>query len=187
MFVAIPWFLGMVFGNVRKLGQIAPSMTRTVLAPFMVWMANQNIANIAREMIAIYEPQNPQLALASTGNDAWWITPVAPFRAMTMETMKKLMATMDMDSLQVRPMAIILLANSHVAALKASDIQYAMKLITLRLVSIISRYRWKTLPPFPSMSWNRIKILVRPSGVSFCECRFRAVDLEGRELPLHLE
>lgn len=56
---------------VRKLGQMAPNMTRTVLAPFIVWIANQKMARIALDTIAIYEPRNPQLALARTGNGAW--------------------------------------------------------------------------------------------------------------------
>jgi hypothetical protein len=51
--VSMPWSAGMWFFIVRNDGQIAPSITRTVLAPFMVWMANQKIARIAREMIAI--------------------------------------------------------------------------------------------------------------------------------------
>ena len=51
------------------------------------------------------------------------MTPVAPLKAITIETMKKLTATMDIDSRHVRPMAIILLANCHVAALNASEIQ----------------------------------------------------------------
>lgn len=42
---------------------------------------------------------------------------------MTIETMKKATATMEMDSRHVRPMAMMLLANCHVAALKASEIQ----------------------------------------------------------------
>jgi hypothetical protein len=57
---------------------MAPSMTRTVLAPFMVWIANQKMARMARDMIAMYEPQKPQLARERTGKEAWYITPVAP-------------------------------------------------------------------------------------------------------------
>jgi hypothetical protein len=51
--VSMPWDAGIWFGRVRKEGQIAPSMTRTVLAPFMVWMANQKMARMARDMIAM--------------------------------------------------------------------------------------------------------------------------------------
>ena len=52
VFVAIPWLAGIVFFMVRKLGQIAPSMTRTVLAPFMVCIAYQKRAKMQREMMA---------------------------------------------------------------------------------------------------------------------------------------
>ena len=51
--VSIPWDSGMWLGRVRKEGQIAPIITRTVLAPFMVWIANQKMARIAREMMAM--------------------------------------------------------------------------------------------------------------------------------------
>lgn len=52
VFVVMPSDLGMLFLSVKNEGHIAPSMTRTVFAPFMVWMANQKMARIAREMIA---------------------------------------------------------------------------------------------------------------------------------------
>jgi hypothetical protein len=45
---------------------------------------------------------------------------------MTKDMIKKDMATMARDSRQLSPTAMMLLANCHVAALKASDIQYAM-------------------------------------------------------------
>ena len=38
-----------------------------------------------------------------TGKGTWWRTPIAPFRAMTKEIMKKARATMPRDSRQVRP------------------------------------------------------------------------------------
>jgi hypothetical protein len=44
--------------------------------------------------------------------------------------MKKLRATIPKLSLHVKPTAMIPAANCHVAALKASEIQYAMKLVT---------------------------------------------------------
>jgi hypothetical protein len=42
---------------------------------------------------------------------------------MTMEMMKKLSATIPIDSRHERPTAMMPAANCHVAALKASDIQ----------------------------------------------------------------
>jgi hypothetical protein len=69
-------------------------------------------------MMATYEPQKPQEARARTGNGAWWITPIAPLSAMTKEMRKKARATMPRDSRQVRPMAMMLEANCHVAALR---------------------------------------------------------------------
>jgi hypothetical protein len=53
VFVVMPCDSGIWFFSVRKDGQIAPSITRTVLAPFMVWMANQKMARMAREMMAM--------------------------------------------------------------------------------------------------------------------------------------
>lgn len=53
VFVVIPCDSGIWFFNVRKEGQIAPSITRIVLAPFIVWMANQKIARMAREIMAM--------------------------------------------------------------------------------------------------------------------------------------
>ena len=44
---------------------------------------------------------------------------MAPLRAMTKEMMKKARATMPRDSRQVRPIAMMLDANCHVAALEA--------------------------------------------------------------------
>jgi hypothetical protein len=128
--VSIPCDSGIVFLSVRNDGQMAPIITRTVLAPFMVWIAYQNMARMAREMIATYEPQKPQDALAMTGNGMWWSTPMAPLKAMTIETIKKLSATMPSDSRQVSPTATMPAANCHVAALKASEIQYAMNDVT---------------------------------------------------------
>lgn len=52
-----------------------------------------------------------------------------------MEMMKKLSATTAMLSRHVSPTAITLAPNCHVAALKASDIQYAMKLVTPHFLS----------------------------------------------------
>lgn len=49
--------------------------------------------------------------------------------------MKKLKATMPTLSRQVRPKATMEAPNCHVAALNASDIQYAMKLATPHLRS----------------------------------------------------
>lgn len=51
--VAIPSPSGISFLRVRNEGQMAPSITRTVFAPFMVWMANQKMARIARDMMAM--------------------------------------------------------------------------------------------------------------------------------------
>ena len=51
----------------------------------------------------------------------------------TQEMMKKLSATMPKLSRQVNPTAIMPAANCQVAALKASEIQYAMKLVTPHL------------------------------------------------------
>lgn len=53
-----------------------------------------------------------------------------PSSLTTMEMMKKLRATMAMLSRHVRPRATTDAPNCHVAALKASEIQYAMKLVT---------------------------------------------------------
>lgn len=47
-----------------------------------------------------------------------------------MEMMKKLTATTAMLSRHVSPTAMTLAPNCQVAALKASEIQYAMKLVT---------------------------------------------------------
>lgn len=66
-------------------------------------MANQNMARIARDMMATYEPQNPHEARARTGKGTWWITPMAPLSAMTKDIMKKARATMPRDSRHVRP------------------------------------------------------------------------------------
>ena len=101
--VSIPWLSGIPFLSVRKEGQMAPSMTRTAFAPFMFWIANQKTASTAREMMARYEPQNPQDARAITGKGTWCRTPIAPFSAMTKEIMKKARATMPRDSRHVRP------------------------------------------------------------------------------------
>jgi hypothetical protein len=103
VFVSMPWDSGMPFLRVRNEGQIAPSMTRTALAPFMFWMANQKMARMAREIMAMYEPQKPQEARANTGKGTWWITPMAPLSAITKEMMKKARATMPRDSRHVRP------------------------------------------------------------------------------------
>lgn len=56
-------------------------------------------------------------------------------RLTTMEMIKKLSATTAMLSRHVSPTAITLAPNCHVAALKASDIQYAMKLVTPHFLS----------------------------------------------------
>jgi hypothetical protein len=58
---------------------------------------------------------------------------MAPLKAMTIETMKKLSATMPSDSRQVSPTATMPAANCHVAALNASEIQYAMNDVTPHL------------------------------------------------------
>lgn len=50
--VSMPWLSGIVFFNVKKLGQMAAIMHLTALAPFMFWIANQKMARIAREMMA---------------------------------------------------------------------------------------------------------------------------------------
>jgi len=51
--VAISASAGRSFLSVRNDGQMAPSMTRIVFAPFIVWMANQKTARIARDMMAM--------------------------------------------------------------------------------------------------------------------------------------
>ena len=67
----MPCDAGIWFFRVKKEGQMAPSITRTVFAPFIVWIANQKMARMAREMMAMYDPQKPQLARAITGNGTW--------------------------------------------------------------------------------------------------------------------
>lgn len=74
----------------------------------------------------MYEPQKPQLARAMTGKGIWYIEPTAPLAAMTKDMMKNERATMPSDSRQERPTAMMLDANCQVAALKASEIQYAI-------------------------------------------------------------
>lgn len=156
---SIPCHGGMCDGRVKNEGHIAPIMQRTVNAPFIVWIANQKVARMTRETIATYEPQKPQAARAMTGNGAWWMTPVAPLNAIwdvtgesaverimgtrdgpparltTMDMMKKLRATTAILSRHVSPTAMTLAPNCHVAALKASEIQYAMKLVTPHFLS----------------------------------------------------
>ena len=51
--VSMPWLSGIPFSSVRKEGQMAPIMTRTEFAPFMFWMANQKMARMARETMAM--------------------------------------------------------------------------------------------------------------------------------------
>lgn len=51
--VSMPWLAGMPLCSVRKDGQMAPIMTRTEFAPFMFWIANQKIARMAREIMAM--------------------------------------------------------------------------------------------------------------------------------------
>ena len=58
---------------------------------------------------------------------------MAPFKAMTKDTMKKAKATMPMASRHESPMEMMPAANCHVAALKASDTQYARKEVTPHL------------------------------------------------------
>ena len=65
---SMPCEAGMLEGNVRNDGQIAPIIHLTVYAPFMVCIANQKIARIALEIIATYDPQNPHEERAITGN-----------------------------------------------------------------------------------------------------------------------
>jgi hypothetical protein len=72
----------------------------------MFWMANQKTARMARETMAMYEPQKPQEARAMTGKGTWWRTPIAPFRAMTKDIRKKARATMPRDSRHVRPVGL---------------------------------------------------------------------------------
>ena len=137
VFVSMPWDSGIPLCIVRNDGQIAAIMHLTALAPFMFWIANQNTAKMARETMAMYEPQKPHDARARTGKGAWWITPIAPLSAMTKEMMKNARATMPRDSRHVRPggcqclrvvfefgvggvvpIAMMLEANCHVAALQ---------------------------------------------------------------------
>ena len=51
--VSMPWLSGIPFPSMRKEGQMAPIMTRTEFAPFMFWMANQKMARMARETMAM--------------------------------------------------------------------------------------------------------------------------------------
>jgi hypothetical protein len=53
VFVSMPWDAGMSFRSVRNDGQIAPIMTRTLFAPFIFWIANQKMANTARDTMAM--------------------------------------------------------------------------------------------------------------------------------------
>ena len=66
--VSMPCDSGILLCRLRNDGQIAPIMTLTEFAPFIFWIENQKIPRIAREMMATYEPQNPQEARARTGN-----------------------------------------------------------------------------------------------------------------------
>ena len=71
VFVSMPWDSGIPLCIVRNDGQIAAIMHLTALAPFMFWIANQNTAKMARETMAMYEPQKPHDARARTGKGAW--------------------------------------------------------------------------------------------------------------------
>jgi hypothetical protein len=71
VFVSIPCDSGIPLCSVRNEGQIAAIITLTLLAPFMFCIENQKTARMAREMMAIYDPQKPHDARASTGNGAW--------------------------------------------------------------------------------------------------------------------
>jgi hypothetical protein len=51
--VSMPWDAGIVFFMVRKDGQMAPIITRTVFAPFMFCTANQKMARMARLIMAM--------------------------------------------------------------------------------------------------------------------------------------
>lgn len=79
---SMPSHAGIRDGRVKNDGHMAPIIARTVFAPFMVWIANQKVARMTREIMAMYEPQNPQEARAITGKEAWCITPIAPLKAI---------------------------------------------------------------------------------------------------------
>lgn len=99
-------------------------------------------------------------------------------RLTTMEMMKKLRATTAILSRQVSPTAITLAPNCHVAALKASEIQYAMKLVTPHFLSCggtgsRSLFVLFARSVYGSIRWDhheqfRIRI-DRPSCVAFCK------------------
>jgi hypothetical protein len=82
------------------------------------------------------------------------------------------MATMARDSRQLSPTAMMLLANCHVAALKASDIQYAMVGVSNAKTQKVNR-RYLTdktqWTPFSTTKRDRIEIEVGPAGISLCE------------------
>lgn len=98
--------------------------------------------------------------------------PTAPLAAMTNEMMKKETATMASDSRQLRPTAMILLANCQVAALKASEIQYAGSLAYRSGSRLGDRTDETERPPMSLMERNRIEITVRPAGIALRKGRF---------------
>jgi hypothetical protein len=55
-----------------------------------------------------------------------------PLNEITIETMKKLIATIASDSLHVNPIAMILLANCHVAALSRLVFGSTMSALNVR-------------------------------------------------------
>lgn len=85
------------------------------------------------------------------------MAPTAPFPAMTNDMMKKEMATMMTASLQPRPTAIMLLANCQVAALKASEIQYAGGMLVLVLSGRVLRHANEANgPPLSEVAGDRV-------------------------------
>jgi hypothetical protein len=103
--------------------------------------------------------------------------------------MKKEMATMARDSRQLSPTAMMLLANCHVAALKASEIQYAMVRVSKpqdpKKMNLLNLTDKTQRAPFSTMKRDRIQIEVGPAGNSLCESRLGLGDAETGSSEYH--
>lgn len=115
--------------------------------------------------------------------------------------MKNERATMPSDSRQERPTAMMLDANCQVAALKASDIQYAIA----NSISIAERMVLGTplgpqketrgggdtekakRAPESASAGNRVQVEIRPARIATGECGLRLCDakMELRATGLH--
>jgi hypothetical protein len=82
------------------------------------------------------------------------------------------------------------LANSQVAALKASEIQYAVRTHhrqpALQLTSQRSRTNETSDSPFPPMKRNRVQIQIRPPPVTFCKSRLGLGHAQPGTFELHV-